>query len=642
MNVLIRFLFFFVIMNVPAHANQTAVGKISFSKGSNAAQQANAELRLLGKETEIYQGDNIQTSNDSVVMIEFIDHSKAVIRPNSNFKIEQFDNDAQVVTLHLYAGNMHIRTGNTSSSFQIKTPTEVLTTDKNSDYSVSVCEGGCNSNSSQEVAEKSVAKVVEIKGDVFAKNTFDKTTAERKLSLGSDINVHDHLSSQVNSFLVLVFKDNQKITLQPNSEFDVTQYDYQQAGKKDQIKFKLITGGLRALTGTIGQKDHSAYALDTPVASIGIRGTETEHIENPDGSGIYSHVTEGSISITNEAGEIILNQGENAFTASSNSLTVPISELPQIINFQLENTPRPSHAPNFMNNPRVNGEGSIVKLNNRGTPPMFGNKDEKSLNKFSPPNGFKGIPDGMGFKSTQAPMPNSQHPSNFNRDEALMPKFGMPPELSDNAENHNMPDFKFAGSPEMGDNNKQFMPIFSEGGDGHLGMNQGDFDFAKNAPNMPFSEKELNASMPPIMNIGDMSNNKLDNFSFDSVPAEIKNAGIISILQGKLHQKVNEFVMQEGKLNEDTNYNFTFDEMKLKGEPKNMSIPSISHQSEAELDNSSKTTDILTTTTSTNDASMETKKTEIPITIPMTEILPIDASNITKTGIIPVAPTLAQ
>lgn len=647
MTVLIRLLFLIIVVNVPVYASQTAVGKISMSKGSNAAQQPNAELRLLGKEAEIYQGDNIQTSDDGVVMLEFIDYSKAVIRPNSNFKIEQFDNETKHVKLHLYSGNMHIRTGSISDSFQIKTPTELVTTDKSSDYSVSVCEGECNKNSSQDSVENAVAKVVEMKGDVFAKNTFDKNAVERKLTVGSDINVHDHLSSQANSFLVLVFKDNQKITLQPDSEFDVVQYDYQQVGKKDSIKFKLLAGGLRALTGIIGKQDHSAYALDTPVASIGIRGTETEHIENPDGSGIYSHVTEGSISITNEAGEIVLNQSENAFTASMNSPTVQISELPQLINFQLENTPRPSRAPDFMFNPRANSDGSIVKLNNKGMSPPFG-RDEKGMNKFSPPNGngFKGMPDGLGFKSAQPPMSNSNPshlPNNLNRDEALMPKFGTPLEMSDDAENHHAPDFKFAGNSDMPD--KAFSPMMGENG-GHVEMPPDGFNFPKNLPDFSFSDKELNTSMPPSQmttNIGEMPNGgRPDNFPFDSIPPEIKNADIVPILHGKLQQKVNDFVIQQGKLREDANYNFTFDEMKLNGEPKNSPKPSlISIPSEVEVD-LPKTTDKLITITPTDNVPVNAVKPETSITIPTTTNSSPVVGTPPDSNAITVAPTIPK
>ena len=68
----------------------------------------------------------------------------------------------------------------------------------------------------------------------------------------------------------------QKITLQANSELDIKQYNYQIKGKKDQVLLRLATGGLRALTGSIGKNDHNAYTLDTPVATIGIRGTGTD------------------------------------------------------------------------------------------------------------------------------------------------------------------------------------------------------------------------------------------------------------------------------------------------------------------------------------------------------------------------------
>jgi hypothetical protein len=125
-------------VTLPVFATPQVVGKVSFAKGSNAAQQPNAAPRLLGKEAEIYQGDNIQTSDASFVIVEFTDHSKVTVRPNSNFKIEQFDTATKNAKLTVYEGGVRASTGDIAKAgtdnFQIKTPTITLkgTKDKQS------------------------------------------------------------------------------------------------------------------------------------------------------------------------------------------------------------------------------------------------------------------------------------------------------------------------------------------------------------------------------------------------------------------------------------------------------------------------------------------------------------------------------
>jgi|GEM_PF-1074684 len=350
-------LFFLATSTIPVYAAElTAVGKISFAKGSNAAQQPNSAPRLLGKDAEVYQGDNIQTSDSSFVIVEFTDKSKVTIRPNSNFTIEQFDSVNKNAKLTVHEGGVRASTGEFSKAgadnFQIKTPTATLKGDKDSDFSVRVCKEDCGDKKEDATKDTSVAKVVDIKGDVFAQNRVDKNAAERKLTMGTGLNAKDFLTSQAESYVVMVFRDGEKVTLQPKSEFDIVKYDFQQPGKKDQMLFKLAAGGMRALTGSIGKKDHSAYALDTPVATIGIRGTESETViddafdVNTGAAPVYNHVTEGAISVKNEAGEMTLNQGESSVTVNSSTPTVQIPSLPAKVTNQLSITPSPKTAPN--------------------------------------------------------------------------------------------------------------------------------------------------------------------------------------------------------------------------------------------------------------------------------------------------------
>lgn len=488
------------ILSISVHAAPIVVGKIGFAKGSNAAQQPNAAPRLLGKDAEVYQGDNIQTSDGSFVIVEFTDGSKVTIRPNSNFKIEQFDAASKNAKLTVYEGGVRATTGEFaktgSDNFQIKTPTATLKGEKDSDYTVSVCKENCDKDAKdKKEPEKdvSVAKVVDIKGSVFAQNRVDKNATERKLTMGAGLNPKDFLTSQADSYVVMVFRDGEKVTLQPNSELDIVKYDFQQPGKKDQMLFKLAAGGMRALTGSIGKKDHSAYALDTPVATIGIRGTESETViddaidVNTGNAPVYNHVTEGAISVKNEAGEITLNQGESSMTASQNTPTIQMPSLPPKVNNQLSTTPSPKTAPDAdkaFDKPTTSGakSGSYVTVN-KGSGKMESNsgksddKDDKGGKggKDASPNdksdGDKGAGKGGDKPGTPPPTGGSGNAggggqggttvlaageSSFAGESGGMAKLDTPPPFDAQGD---MP------PPNAFDNNMAAPPMFSPLGD---------------------------------------------------------------------------------------------------------------------------------------------------------------------------------
>ena len=274
---------------LPVNAAPQLVGHISFVKGSNAAQLPGAAPRILGKDTEIFQGDNIQTTERSFVIIEFTDGAKVTVRPSSNFSIDHYDSQSanKTAQLVLHEGRVNASTGNIAKdnpeNFQIKTPTATIKPkSEKSEFAVGICDKACEEKGKEAAAnavrteQSVVARVVDIKGEVSAINRADKNAKERPLSLGKPIYNADAIHSETDSYALFVFPDGQKITLQADSDLDIKQYNYQIKDKKDQVLLRLATGGLRALTGTIGKNDHSAYTLDTPVATIGIRGSGSD------------------------------------------------------------------------------------------------------------------------------------------------------------------------------------------------------------------------------------------------------------------------------------------------------------------------------------------------------------------------------
>ncbi|MCX7093127.1 MAG: FecR domain-containing protein [Methylobacter sp.] len=285
-----------LIIALPVYAGPPVVGHISFAKGNNVAQLSGSAPRTLDKNTEIFQGDTIKTIESGFVIIEFTDGAKVTVRPNSDFSIDHYDDQSAKKTaqLVLNKGEINTSTGEIAKenpeNFQITTPTGTVRPEsKKAEFSVDICEKNCDKNQEAAVAaatatgnqqvvkleQNLVARVVEIKGEVSAVNRANKDAKERALALGTPVYNADSIHSKKDSWALLVFPDGEKVTLQPDSEMDIKQYNYQVNGKKDQVLLRLAMGGLRALSGNIGKNDHDAFSLETPVATIGIRGTET-------------------------------------------------------------------------------------------------------------------------------------------------------------------------------------------------------------------------------------------------------------------------------------------------------------------------------------------------------------------------------
>ncbi len=92
-----------------------------------------------------------------------------------------------------------------------------------------------------------------------------------------------------NSYASLKFADGGRVLLRPNTEFTVESYKYEPPAAAPAIStpeapasavgtafFRLVRGGFRAISGLIGKGDQQAYKVTTPVATIGIRGTDYE------------------------------------------------------------------------------------------------------------------------------------------------------------------------------------------------------------------------------------------------------------------------------------------------------------------------------------------------------------------------------
>ena len=119
------------------------------------------------------------------------------------------------------------------------------------------------------IAQDSSGMVVASRGEVIALSN----GGSRELKQGDFIYVNDEIMTSNRSFAVLQFEDGAKVTVRPDSTMIIEQYLY--AGNdNDTATLNLVEGGLRVITGAMAKSNPENYKVRTPVALMGVRGTE--------------------------------------------------------------------------------------------------------------------------------------------------------------------------------------------------------------------------------------------------------------------------------------------------------------------------------------------------------------------------------
>ncbi|SCX98973.1 FecR family protein [Thiohalorhabdus denitrificans] len=167
-----------------------------------------------------------------------------------------------------------------------------------------------------------IGKVVMETGEVFA---VGPNGEKRDLRRGSIIQEKEILISGEGARAQIRFRDGGLVALKPDTRFTVFRYREEAGqGKKAGAFLRLVEGGLRTVTGAIkGGKEDQEYRLDTPVASIGVRGTAYAlRVCEGDCSGgaqegLYGAVREGEITVDNDRGQARFGAGQYFHAASA-------------------------------------------------------------------------------------------------------------------------------------------------------------------------------------------------------------------------------------------------------------------------------------------------------------------------------------
>ncbi|MEM1040038.1 MAG: FecR family protein [Pseudomonadota bacterium] len=117
-----------------------------------------------------------------------------------------------------------------------------------------------------------------VRGNVFV------TTqgAERKARVRDAIKLEDRVLTRDDSALQILLLDQTTFTVGQNCEMTIDRFVYDPATSAGTVSARVAKGAFRFMSGRIGKQNPTNASVDTPAATIGIRGTSFEGIVGED------------------------------------------------------------------------------------------------------------------------------------------------------------------------------------------------------------------------------------------------------------------------------------------------------------------------------------------------------------------------
>lgn len=97
----------------------------------------------------------------------------------------------------------------------------------------------------------------------------------RTMGRGQTLDEGDRLTTAAGAMAIVKLQDGTRLTLRPETEMVLQSYRFNGSLREDNsMVMQLLRGGLRALTGLISKGSPNAARIQTPTATVGIRGTD--------------------------------------------------------------------------------------------------------------------------------------------------------------------------------------------------------------------------------------------------------------------------------------------------------------------------------------------------------------------------------
>lgn len=184
-----------------------------------------------------------------------------------------------------------------------------------------------------------VGSVIQILGNAkIQKRTGQTSPAIR----GDFLYEGDAVWTEAASNVQIRMMDGAMLWVRPSSELKIDAYKLtDRGGARNESSLRLLSGSMRTVTGIIGKQNPENYTLNTPNATIGVRGTEFDAVfvnaasagQYRTETGTYHRVYQGSTQIRSGQQAINVSEGQAVFVGTqSNSSPVRLQNIPDFLN----------------------------------------------------------------------------------------------------------------------------------------------------------------------------------------------------------------------------------------------------------------------------------------------------------------------
>ena len=141
----------------------------------------------------------------------------------------------------------------------------------------------------------------------------------REITVGMALEAGDVIKTLEESEAHANMADGAYLAIRANSTIKITAYAAN-GNSRDRSWIDVVTGSLRTVTGWIAKTRPKNYKIDTPTATIGVRGTDHEVIyysladaETEAESGTHNVVYEGETTLETPRGRVNISKGQAAY-----------------------------------------------------------------------------------------------------------------------------------------------------------------------------------------------------------------------------------------------------------------------------------------------------------------------------------------
>lgn len=149
-----------------------------------------------------------------------------------------------------------------------------------------------------------IGAIDEVKGSVTIVRA---DGSSESATIGTPVFQGDVVQTSESGSASITFVDDTNFALSNNAHFSIDDYSFNAANESGNSDFSVLRGVFVFTSGLIGRDDPDDVTIDTPVGSIGIRGTIIAGNINPDGQSDIT-VIEGAIVVSNGVSNVTLAQ----------------------------------------------------------------------------------------------------------------------------------------------------------------------------------------------------------------------------------------------------------------------------------------------------------------------------------------------